>query len=204
MSLSHQDPVYLLLSRYLGGIELEQAWTLWNKSYTKRTDSDLTYFAFEIASVGELRKLRSEIIEQLKATRDVSSLASHANHELDPETNMQVTALSPTVQALVYLLEQLRIILNAQPPIELREAFDGEVSQSRLPDRLRTQYRQWFYQRRPLTLTEQDHSYYAVFVNVLYNLMCDYLGPIRADHMMNQAVNTTKQQFAQVNVHQFL
>ena len=222
--LQHQA-VEKVLQDYLKGDDLDSAVNLWDRQYSKQSMDKLAFFVFEIATNSTLRSLRKQILLDLesKLTSDEASLEVivHSEKVAEPLSVKEevLNSESPENKAEI-ILEQLAVIDSQALASCLNRLLSGlkHIDVEDLVEVLNEQFEE--HQQLPtfikdeivLILTSGHQPHYLVYdeenirhaLNIFYSVLCEYIGPVKADAVLLQAIQQTAKEYPAENMIRFL
>lgn len=201
-----------ILKKYMEGEALNSAILLWDKQYSRQSLDKLSFYVFEIATTSTLRGLRKQILIDLQnylQSEDLPKQTSLANDQQVEETvsliDTEISQPSITFDenGLKFFFEQLVSPVMTQDEDDvydlIQELLDEEVIAQ-----VKQDFLNWFQTRQSLGIIINQHSDIQKVANVLYTILCEYFGPVKADRLMSQAIAQTEQQYPDLAVKQFL
>ncbi len=205
--------VQQILQEYLEGDDLDSAVRLWDHQYRRQSLDKLSYFVFEIATTSTLRSLRKEILVDLERGLLQGIQATETTEPVQPAVVEQqpvteaVKMTTPSVastEGLSFFLQQLLSNLHNENPQDIYQLIGESLKEAKLPQYVGRDLIQWYQDRQHLASVTENADYIRKIVNILYSILCEYFGPMKADRLMSQAVILTEQQFPELLVKRFL
>lgn len=215
-----------VLQGYLDGDALNSAVSLWDQQYRNQPMDKLSFFVFEIASSSTLRSLRKQILLDLEnnlntADVPVSSVALNLALDIDEATPVSTTVHTQTYpieeeafpeslpviqsEALLYCMKTLLLSLQhiaTQDVMDVfYEQFEDEIQ---LPEFIQMELMNILFSGQQPNYLIYDEEHIRQGLNVIYSVICEYLGPVKADHYLSKTIQQTTQQFPHENLLRFL
>lgn len=199
-----------VLLDYMTDDELASALELWQKQYQHQAIEKVSFFVFEIASTSSLRKVKKEIEQALYNGLQQIQVpeidAQQAKAEIVKKIEQPIPIQTPVVdvQGVSFLLGQLLQALQAQDFQQVIQAIEIYIREEGISDQIGQELLRWLVERRQLNIITSDVNIVRQVVNVLYSVLCDDCGPVKADRIMAQAMAQTEQKFPLLNVRQLM
>lgn len=188
------------LQQYFNGTMMERVLMHWEQSYSEKPAFVLNRFLSDICTTEELRNYRKEMLKQvlfelsalekqellsgsqkIAESTDERGLVSIQMMDAFRQFIAHVLNVVPTKDLIDFADEVKSQLARSGLAIEKNVAIESEVFVSILPV-----------------------ARYASIMTVIYEIFCEFYGPMRADQVFAQTKNTIKMQFPEVDLHQFL
>lgn len=213
-----------VLQGYLDGEALNSAVSLWDQQYRNQPMDKLSYFVFEIATSSTLRSLRKQILLDLEKNLQTTELSqSTLTSEIPLGIDQEMLVVdkvktqdsveeaypenSPVIQseALLYCMKTLLISLQHLDVQDVKDVFHEQFEEDRqLPEFMKTELMSILFlgQQPNYLIYDEDHIRQAL--NLIYSVICEFLGPVKADHALSKTIQQTTQAFPMENFVRFL
>lgn len=190
--------VYTALSEFLSGDELSQAFYLWEKDYSDKPVFALNEFVGRLSELSSGIGPRKEVIRKLlNLSQDPGSQTLLAAPE--PVYKKQALSSGQSDQAqyperldkvFEHFLVALENILPSDTFLQLRLNFLVRLADMPLNPALKSRLRSWFDSDgggKSFSVVCASPEIRRV-VNQLYVVVCELLGPVQADEVLEKAV----------------
>lgn len=180
------------LTPYLSPAKLLEVLRLWEEKYALQPTFALQRFVNEFCQGGTLRAQRSQILQSL-----VLALSGVDGRPLDKP---MVTPRAPAdanhapLQCCAALLETLFARLPGDTHVRLRLYILDHLRLMKLPTGTQRALQAWLSQqyRIPADIG-MDEAALRHLVNLAYVALCELLGPVKADRLLHEAVESMEQ-----------
>lgn len=194
------------LANYISGPILARALLLWDEKYAQQPTFALQHYLRELCAQGELVHLRSRLLQAL--VQSFSSLQDNLQaNQLRTSTarrkQLQAQAQlrsSPEMAAFMDLVDNL--ISNAGDELSTRVRFYTleNLPALRIASNERWALHAWLSQINPLIEAALPLAAMQQVINLVYVALCEYLGPVRTDQLLQDAVSNTQRLHPDYNV----
>lgn len=193
------------LMPFIHGQTLAQALILWDEKYAHKPNFALQHFLRELCSDIELAHMRSRMLQALVTT--FSSLQDQRQEKSPAKTNHTSQAAahhSPEQQMFMALVEQLINSAKSDRAIPVRLYVLEHIEKLPTAPNNRRALQTWLNQIAPLTDITLNLALMQQVINLAYVGLCEYLGPITADQLLQESVSAVQQSFPQLRVQSLL
>lgn len=189
--------IYTGMRPYFDDEKLLSAINLWQTEYSQKPKFALSVFIARCCDSPELKDERAKILKSIFMALELApdALLPDPFVELKPANKALATAATDNPQQTVMfvtLLNQLFIKFNKVDEKQIRDSvleLLGEVK----TDRMRMMYiREWFAKNTQTLEGQFDLDVLQKLVNICYMVMCQQLGPVKADQYLAQAIKETE------------
>ncbi len=196
------------LMPFLQGQTLAQALVLWDEKYAHKPTFALQHYLRELCSDIELAHMRSRMLQAL-VTAFSSLQDKRQEHSIAPATTATKIAAnknhsSPELQMFMALVEQLINSAKGDNATRVRLYVLENVEKMALPPNDRRALQGWLNQIEPLTGTTPTIHLMQQVINLAYVGLCEYLGPIKADQLLQQSVSAVQRAYPLLKVQSLL
>lgn len=191
--------VYTALLEHLSGDELWESLVHWEDVHAGDPAFSGHRFLSDILVTPEMRARRSRILQSL-----VKAMSAPP-HTLLPDPREQLLAYrlrrgktattaaisrDPGVSACASLVSRLLRQVDGDTRLRMRLFILEQVDRSRMPAATRDAIRNWMNEQTRLVLESADRQDLQRLLNLTYVGLCEFIGPVKADAALNQAVRT--------------
>lgn len=195
--------VFTVLSDYLSGDSLWQVLAQWESAYSKQSQFELNKFLANCSHIDAIAQNRSAIYRQMIAllmAPDVQRLKADPLPELElfkkqgfsTQSVVRPKSLRPQdVQsrpAFAALMAELLDAVRSDTQLRLQRYLQDQMQSLQLAQDIRMGVMLWLEERDKLPDMQIDLLTMRKLVNTLYIGLCESLGPVQADHILNSAV----------------
>ena len=207
------EKVLEVLKGYLAGDELNTAMNLWERQYCHQPIEKLSFFIFELESTVDVRGARRELLKKLE-----SELKHESNSSVKTESvvrkvrqRMQATSVKAKEEEQVIATEKLSAFCQALSnhladvkSSERIEVCSEYLEETELPTFLREEVLAIVVEgAEPKHLvTDEDHV--RDVINIVYTMLCEFFGPVKADKILAKAVSENDATFSNETITRFL
>lgn len=192
------------LSPFLQGNVLERVLQYWEQHYGNQPSFALNRFLQEICTTDELRLHRKEMLREvlfeIAAVEKQIRLNTQPRVKVCPVPSVKTEKLvsGALSDAFVQFVQQVLRAVGAADRAEFEHAFKQQLQELRLSiNPLQHVDEPEFLEFLPL-------SNYAKVITALYEIYCDFYGPVKADQIYAQSRLGLKNSFPDVDLHQLL
>lgn len=192
---------------FIQGKTLVNALILWDKKYSQQPTFALQHYLRELCSDLELAHMRSRMLQALVSAfsslqddrqgRDYAAKNNTANGTPKPTS-------SPILLMFMALVEQLIEAPGGDASTRVRLYVLDNLGKIPLVTQERWAFQAWLNQMTPLTGTTPNINTMQQVINLAYVALCEYLGPIKADLMLQNTVSAVQKQHPRTNVSSLL
>lgn len=195
---------------FIHGKTLANALILWDEKYAHQPTFALQHFLRELCNDLEIAHMRSRMLQALVST--FSSMQDDRHNHLpahDPGkqntlNTAQKTKSSPMLVMFMALVEQLINAPGGDASTRIRLYVLENLATISLPTQERWAFHGWLNQVTPLTGTTPNINTMQQVINLAYVALCEYLGPIKADQLLQNAVSDVQKMHPATNVNSLL
>lgn len=221
------EKVLKILSEYIAGDELDAAMQLWQRQYSHQSIDKLSFFIFELESNSEIRSTRREILKKLQLALEIENPKNKsAEASLKAKEKPAAVSVKAKVEKTVIQREQVddkvdaipvvsleglntyfEILLEPLSPIAHKELM--EICIDYLMDSNLTTFVKEEIVKIIIGEGQPNHILYDVenirgTINIVYSLLCECYGPIKADQTLAKAMAVVSHQYPTESFAQFL
>jgi hypothetical protein len=198
------------LMPFINGKTLANALILWDEKYAHQPTFALQHYLRELCSDLEIAHMRSRMLQALVST--FSSMQDD-RHNRTPEHlpskpnaahAAPKTTSSPILLMFMALVEQLIDAPGGDASTRIRLYVLENLTKISLPTHERWAFHGWLNQMAPLTGTTPNINTMQQVINLAYVALCEYLGPIKADQMLQNTVSNVQKAHPTTNVQSLL
>jgi hypothetical protein len=198
------------LMPFIHGKTLANALILWDEKYAHQPTFALQHYLRELCNDLEIAHMRSRMLQALVSTFSSMQDDRHnriSNHQpIKPNTlnAAQKPNSSPVLLMFMALVEQLIDAPGGDASTRIRLYVLENLTKISLPTQERWAFHGWLNQMAPLTGTTPTINIMQQVINLAYVALCEYLGPIKADQILQNTVSTVQKQYPHTNVNSLL
>jgi len=195
---------------FIHGKTLANALILWDEKYAHQPTFALQHYLRELCSDLEIAHMRSRMLQSLVSTFSSMQDGRHnrtpEHQPIKPNTAHAApkTASSPILLMFMALVEQLIDAPGGDVSTRIRLYVLENLTKISLPTHERWAFHGWLNQMAPLTGTTPNINTMQQVLNLAYVALCEYLGPIKADQILQNTVSTVQQQHPTTQVNSLL
>lgn len=199
------------LMPFIHGKTLANALILWDEKYAHQPTFALQHFLRELCNDLEIADMRSRMLQALVTA--FSSLQDGRQHRpAQLQTHKQNTTgkppqkniSSPILLMFMALVEQLIDAPGGDASTRIRLYVLENLTKVSLPTHERWAFHGWLNQMAPLTGTTPTINTMQQVINLAYVALCEYLGPIKADQILQNTVSKVQKAHPSTNVNSLL
>lgn len=197
--------IYTGLKPYLSQPEIQQALNIWEQDYLEKPTYALSVFVARCCNTQELKQKRLEMLRSVinALDKDESELLDgseiqHLNTNYqNKRTNKRI---EPATLVFAELFQHLLSFVEDQKSdIKIRKNIVSKLRILNTKERRILQMQDWILRDR----LELETSFYPEFLRALMNIVyieiCDFVGAIKADVYLTQAIRNTLPLSQQLN-----
>lgn len=200
--------VEMALMPFLQGQTLAQALVLWDEKYAHKPTFALQHYLRELCSDIELAHMRSRMLQALVAAFSSLQDKRQEHHVASAAATTKIAAhknhSSPELQMFMALVEQMINSAKSDNATRVRLYVLENVEKMALPPNDRRALQSWLNQIEPLTGTTPTIHLMQQVINLAYVGLCEYLGPIKADQLLQQSVSAVQRAYPLLKVQSLL
>jgi hypothetical protein len=200
--------VEVALMPFIHGQTLAQALVLWDEKYAHKPTFALQHYLRELCSDIELAHMRSRMLQALVAAFSSLQDNRQEQHNAPIATATKSAAnknhSSPELQMFMALVEQLINSAKGDNATRVRLYVLENVEKIPLPPNDRRALQSWLNQIEPLTGTTPTIHLMQQVINLTYVGLCEYLGSIKADQLLQQSVSAVQRAYPLLKVQSLL
>lgn len=198
------------LMPFIHGKTLANALILWDEKYAHQPTFALQHFLRELCNDLEIAHMRSRMLQALVGT--FSSMQDD-RHNRAPEPQpikhntahpVRKTTSSPILLMFMALVEQLIDAPGGDTSTRIRLYVLENLTKIALPTHERWAFHGWLNQMTPLTGTTPNINTMQQVINLAYVALCEYLGPTKADQLLQNTVSEVQKMHPATNVNSLL
>jgi len=191
---------------FIQGKTLVNALILWDKKYSHQPTFALQHYLRELCSDLELAHMRSRMLQALVSAfsslqddRQGRAAADYAAKHQSANGNHKTTS-SPILLMFMALVEQLIDAPGGDASTRVRLYVLDNLSKIPLVTQERWAFHAWLNQMTPLTGTTPNITTMQQVINLAYVALCEYLGPVKADLLLQNTVAAVQKKHPSTNV----
>lgn len=199
------------LMPFIYGKTLADALILWDEKYAHKPTFALQHYLRELCSDVEIAHMRSRMLQALVSAfsslqddRQNRTPVSFVNRLTAPTTSAHKTASSPILLMFMNLVEQLIEAPGGDASTRVRLYVLENLEKIPLVTQERWALQSWLNQIVPLTGTPPNINSMQQVINLTYVALCEYLGPIKADQILQNTVSEVQKAHPSTNVNSLL
>ncbi len=192
------------LMPFLQGNGLASALILWDEKYAHKPTFALQHYLRELCSDLEIAHMRSRMLQALVAAM---SSAQDEHQSRVAETSRPAVAKpqsSPFLLMFMALVDGLIDAPGGEASTRTRLYVLENLAKVSLSPTERWAFHAWLNQVEPLTGTTPSIHTLQQVINLAYVALCEYLGPIKADQILQNTVSRVQKAHPQSNVRSLL
>ena len=214
-----------VLQGYLDGEDLNSAVKLWDRQYSNQPMDKLSFFVFEIATSSTLRSLRKQILSELeeqliqeKTQEEIPTVAVQQAAEVKTMPIVEAVAMEmkqaqqdSQVEAIVNsdalndMFAGLLSALKSFDQKELLSVFDEYLQDVQgIPGFIRDELLLVAFSNHQVNYLMYDEQHIRTALNVIYSVVCEYIGPVKADRLFSTTVAQVEQKYPLESMVRFL
>lgn len=199
------------LMPFIQGKSLANALVLWDEKYAHQPTFALQHYLRELCSDLEIAHMRSRILQSL-----VSALSAlqddRQNHTAAKNTKPDRPTISmaaeqnssPILIMFMALVEHLIDAPGGDASTRIRLYVIENLGKIALPPNERWALQGWLNRMVPLTGAAPGIDSMQQIINLAYVALCEYLGPIKADAILQNAVSQVQKAHPAASVRSLL
>ena len=197
------------LMPFIHGKTLANALILWDEKYAHQPTFALQHFLRELCNDLEIAHMRSRMLQALVSTfssmqDDRSSRTVHPSPTKAAIKSNSKIGSSPILLMFMALVEQLIDAPGGDTSTRIRLYVLENLTKVPLPTHERWAFHGWLNQMAPLTGTTPTINTMQQVINLAYVALCEYLGPIKADQLLQHTVSRVQKAHPTTNVNTLL
>ena len=196
------------LMPFIHGKTLANALILWDEKYAHQPTFALQHFLRELCNDLEIAHMRSRMLQALVSAfsslqDDRSSRAAHPPSKPMAHSGPKAGS-SPILLMFMALVEQLIDAPGGDASTRIRLYVLENLTKVSLPTHERWAFHGWLNQMAPLTGTTPTINTMQQVINLAYVALCEYLGPIKADQILQTTASKVQKGHPGTNVNSLL
>ena len=198
----HRQAIEDGLREFLDDASLQQAMDHWQRQYADQPSTALQRFVSDIYSAYDISASRATVLRSLLKAINLNGDALPG----DPKSRRTGAPLNQRSEAFSLLIDAIMVQLEAEEQRRLLLEYFAALRKKHLPPGLLITLQSWLAKRDASAAPNADNAQLRFLLNQLYILLCDHLGPVKADRCLARAVNNVNQQYPSMEelVSQFL
>ncbi len=196
--------VYTGMRPYFDDHELFKAITLWQTDYSEKPRFALSVFVARCCNRPELKAQRAKILASIFNAMDLpeaqllpdaindtrylpagealsATLSPSTEHELDHKTTI-----------FAKLMAQMLLKFNEEDDLNIRKFLAAHLNQIKTDERRIMHLREWLGGHTEMLGANYNVEILQKMINLSYVAMCEYVGPVKADEYLSQAIRETE------------
>lgn len=188
------------LQQYFDGTMLERVLGHWEQQYSEKPAFVLNHFLSEICTTEELRYYRKDMLRQvLYELSELEKQELMQGRQSKKQERAEEVLISGEItdafsQFLAYVLQAVSAKDLDDFEQEIKQHLAGNEVAIGLNERISA----------PEFAVQLPVSSYASIITAVYEIFCEFYGPMRADQVYAQTRLKIKTQFPEVDLHQLL
>lgn len=188
------------LQQYFDGTMLERVLGHWEQQYSEKPAFVLNRFLSEICTTEELRYYRKDMLRQvLYELSELEKQELMQGRQIKKQERAEEALISGEItdafsQFLAYILQAVSAKDLDDFEQEIKQHLAGNEVAMHLNERISA----------PEFAVQQPVSSYASIITAVYEIFCEFYGPMRADQVYARTRLKIKTQFPEVDLHQLL
>lgn len=184
------------LTPYLSDDHLNRAIRIWEEKYAQQPTFALQRFINEFCDNATLMAQRSQILQSLiraLSGSDGRPLNRPMTTEASQPTPARATKDNGSIQCFSHLVEAVFSRTPGDMHIKIRLFLLENLPAMKLPPLSHRAIQAWLSQqyRIPEDIVLEEHAMRHI-VNLVYVSLCEFMGPVKADRLLHDAVTLTE------------
>lgn len=192
------------LMPFIHGRTLAQALVIWDEKYAHQPTFALQHYLRELCSDIELAHLRSRMLQALIAAFSSLQDQRQGQRTTTHKTIQSNTAQAPELEMFMSLVDALINSARGDNAMRVRLYILENVDTLSASINDRRALHSWLNQITPLKNTRLSLKSMQQVINLAYVGLCEYLGPVVADRLLQDSVSRVQQDFPQLRVQSLL
>ena len=200
-SLQKRQAIQQALSPFIQGNQLASALILWDEKYAHQNHFALQHYLRELCHDVEIAHLRSRMLQALVGAFSTLQDERQARQQQAQRVRKnidikQAEGVNRELLVFVALIEKLIEGLHDDMATRTRLYILENLTKVKISSQERWALQQWLNRITPLkTDMELDHTVMQHVINLAYVAVCEYLGPSKADQVLQSSVSQIKTEF---------
>jgi hypothetical protein len=204
-SLQKRQAIQQALSPFIQGHQLASALILWDEKYAHQNHFALQHYLRELCHDIEIAHLRSRMLQALVAAfstlQDERQARQQAQRVRKNGDLKRAEGVNSELQVFVALIEKLIEGLHDDMATRTRLYILENLTKVKISSQERWALQQWLNRITPLKSDmELDHRVMQHVINLAYVAVCEYLGPSKADQVLQSSVGQIKSEFPDIAI----
>jgi hypothetical protein len=200
-SLQKRQAIQQALSPFIQGNQLASALILWDEKYAHQNHFALQHYLRELCHDVEIAHLRSRMLQALVGAFSTlqderqarQQQAQRVRKNIDTK---QAEGANRELLVFVALIERLIEGLYDDMATRTRLYILENLTKVKISSQERWALQQWLNRITPLKSDMPlDHTVMQHVINLAYVAVCEYLGPSKADQVLQASVSQIKTEF---------
>lgn len=199
------------LMPFIHGKTLANALILWDEKYAHKPTFALQHYLRELCSDLEIAHMRSRMLQalvsafsSLQDNRQSHTPTAYSPRAITPAPQANKTTISPILVMFMNLVEQLIDAPGGDASTRIRLYVLENLEKIPLLTQERWAFQGWLNEMAPLTGTTPNINTMQQVINLAYVALCEYLGPIKADQILQNTVSEVQKAHPNTNVSSLL
>lgn len=199
------------LMPFIHGKTLANALILWDEKYAHKPTFALQHYLRELCSDLEIAHMRSRMLQalvsafsSLQDNRQSHTPTAYSPRTITPAPQANKTTSSPILVMFMELVEQLIDAPGGDASTRIRLYVLENLEKIPLLTQERWAFQSWLNEMAPLTGTTPNINTMQQVINLAYVALCEYLGPIKADQILQNTVSEVQKAHPNTNVSSLL
>jgi len=198
------------LTPFIQGKALAHALFLWDEKYAEQRNFALQHFLRELCETTALAPLRSRmlqaLIQALSKLQDemISEAQQNTAAKRKSWTLKKQSSTNPELAMFMSFVDSLIEHAGGELAMRIRLFVLDNLDSTTIATQLRWDLHAWLSQMTPLTETRLDIKSMQQVINLAYVALCEYLGPIKADAILQNTVSRVQRAYPALSVQRLL
>lgn len=204
--MQKRQAIQQALSPFIQGRQLASALILWDEKYAHQNHFALQHYLRELCHDVEIAHLRSRMLQALVAAFSTLQDERQARQQQAQRVRKnidikQAEGVNRELLVFVALIEKLIEGLHDDMATRTRLYILENLTKVKISSQERWALQQWLNRITPLkTDMELDHTVMQHVINLAYVAVCEYLGPSKADQVLQSSVGQIKTEFPDIPI----
>ncbi len=210
-SIQKRRAIEEALTPFIQGKTLAHALFLWDEKYALQRNFALQHFLRELCDSTALAPLRSRMLQAL--IQALSKLQDEMISEAQQNTaakrkswalKQKNTSNNPELMMFMNFVDGLIEYSGGDLAMRIRLFVLDNLESTSIPTQLRWDIHAWLSQMTPLSDTYLDIKSMQQVINLAYVALCEYLGPIKADGILQHTVTRVQKAYPDLPIQRLL
>ncbi len=196
--------VYTGMRPYFDDHELFNAITLWQTDYSEKPKFALSVFVARCCNRPELKAQRAKILASIFNAMDLpeAQLLPDAINDTKYMSVGDPLSVTPSLTTehvqdnktaiFMKLMAQILLKFNEDDDLNIRKFLGAHLNQIKTDERRVMHLREWLAGRTEMLGANYNVDIMQKMINLSYVAMCEYVGPVKADEYLAQAIKETE------------